>query len=205
MSKKTWMVVLLVVALALVFPMATLAAGGPPNRRGGAAAGALDAATTAALSEALNEEYHALAVYEAVMQQFGAVQPFVSIAKSEKNHIAALLNLYTRYGLTAPAAPVFTNLPTFDTLEAACAAGAAAEIADAALYDRLFETVAAANVVRVFTNLQSASLNQHLPAFEVCSAGAVSTTAGPQNAPRYNQPYNPADRSIYLQGALRGR
>ncbi len=41
-------------------------------------------------------------------------------------------------------------------------------IADAALYDTLKAVTTHASLLQVYDNLQSASLNQHLPAFEVC-------------------------------------
>ncbi len=130
--------------------------------------GELDEASQAALVEALEEEYRALATYEAIMDQFGAAQPFASIARSEERHAEALVALFDLYGLDVPAAPEF-EAAEFDSLQDACAAGVQAEIADAALYDRLFEVVTAPDVVRVFTNLQNASLNNHLPAFEACA------------------------------------
>ena len=45
-------------------------------------------------------------------------------------------------------------------------AGVAAEIADAALYDELKPMVTHTDILQVFNNLQSASLNIHLPAFQ---------------------------------------
>jgi hypothetical protein len=128
----------------------------------------LDEASQAALIEAVEEEYRALATYEAIMDQFGTVQPFVSVARSEERHVESLVALFDRYGLDVPAVPEF-EVPEFDSLQDACAAGVQAEIADAALYDRLFEVVTAPDIVRVFTNLQNASLDNHLPAFEACA------------------------------------
>ena len=61
-----------------------------------------------------------------------------------------------------------TTAPSFATLSAACQAGAAAEIADAALYDQLKPVVTHTDILQVFNNLQSASLNSHLPSFEAC-------------------------------------
>ncbi|GEM_PF-1441725 len=171
--------------IALLLPSVTLAAGGPPPDRGNAASGqmgtigTLDEATEAALVEALEEEYGALALYQGIIADFGEVAPFVAIARSEQQHVNALLRLFSRYELTAPAAPAFDTLPSFDTLEAACEAGVAAEIADAALYDTLLESVSAPNVVRVFTRLQAASLEQHLPAFEACASGEPYVGEGP--------------------------
>ncbi len=178
--------------MAIVFPTMALAAGGPPPNRGvgsslGSGAGntiglpsvtgELDDASQAALVEAINEEYGALATYEAIMDQFGAVQPFASIAWSEASHIAALTTLFERYGLDVPAAPEF-QAPVFDTLQDACEAGVQAEIADAALYDQLFEVVTAPDVIQVLNNLQNASLNNHLPAFEACAEGTTAYNAG---------------------------
>ncbi len=183
-----WMLgVLVVVMVALAMPLATLAAGGPPDSRGGGrkgfglgdgvglpvAAGDLTADQEAALVEALEEEYGAVALYESVMDAFGTEQPFASIARSEQTHVNALLNIFERYGVTAPAAPAATDLPSFDTLEAACAAGVEAEIADGALYDELMPLFDQSDVLRVFENLQRASLENHLPAFEACEDGVI--------------------------------
>ena len=44
-----------------------------------------------------------------------------------------------------------------------------AEIADAALYDELLKVTDNADLIQVFKNLQRASLNAHLPAFETCN------------------------------------
>lgn len=187
----TWGLTSMVVLLTLVFPAVTLAAGGPPPGRGqGNGSGvapalpptgsALDAAEQAALVEALNEEYGALALYQSVIAQYGEVQPFTSIARSEQTHVDALLTLFARYGLEAPAAPAF-SLPTFATLDAACAAGVEAEIADAALYDQLSPLFDAPDVLQVFDNLQSASLNQHLPAFQTCVEGGTYTGSASGN------------------------
>lgn len=173
------------VALVLTTVSVVSAAGGPPQDWGvgsrgskGTAAVAqgtqaaqvpqvVDSATEEALIEAINEEYGAWLTYEAVIEQFGPVQPFVSIARSEQRHIAALERLFDRYGFEVPPVPEI-SVPEFESLEDACELGVQAEIADAALYDELFEDVSASNVIRVFTNLQNASLNQHLPAFEAC-------------------------------------
>ena len=46
--------------------------------------------------------------------------------------------------------------------------GVAAEIADAALYDDLKLVTVHSDLVQVYDRLQSASLNQHQPAFEAC-------------------------------------
>jgi hypothetical protein len=52
---------------------------------------------------------------------------------------------------------------------AACAAGAAAERENIAMYDDLLRTDLPVDVRQVFSNNRSASLVNHLPAFERCS------------------------------------
>lgn len=129
----------------------------------------LDAAEVAALTKAINEEYGALNTYQAAIAQFGNIAPFSQIARSEQQHLNALAQLFTKYGLPVPANPGLATTPTWDSLAAACQTGVDAEIADAALYDQLKLSVDNADILRVFANLKAASLNNHLPAFEACN------------------------------------
>lgn len=124
-----------------------------------------------ALEEALMDEYHALAVYDRVLSDHGATSmPFVNIRESELGHIDALKILYTRYGLTAPTSdPTFTA-PSFPTLQAAYTAGAEAERANIALYVRLIAELSHEDLKAVFTELQAASRDRHLVAFEQFAA-----------------------------------
>jgi hypothetical protein len=122
-----------------------------------------------ALNMALDDEYKAWSVYDQVISDLGAVRPFTNILKAEEAHIAALVTLYDRYGLDVPANEWPGNVPSYDTLNEACAAGVEAEIANAALYDQLFSMVDNPDLVRVFTSLQAASQTKHLPAFERCA------------------------------------
>lgn len=122
------------------------------------------------LVEALQEEYLAEMTYRRVLADFGEVAPFSYIAESEAQHVRALLGLFARRELAAPEA-VWTldNVGTSDTIAAACARGVAVEIEDGALYARyLSRDDLPSDVVNVFTHLQAASLESHLPAFERC-------------------------------------
>lgn len=150
---------------------------GGPNRGTGASVGMqgsgllltpLTAAETTALQEAILEEYGALNLYQAVIGQFGAVYPFSRIVLAEQIHVNALVRQAVKYGVEVPANPGLVVDVTFATLADACAAGVQAEIVDAALYDDLKLVTTHADLLRVYTQLQSASLNQHLPAFESC-------------------------------------
>ena len=118
---------------------------------------------------ALDDEYKAWSVYEQVIADFGAVRPFTGIQKAEESHISALLRLFDRYGVDAPVNEWLGQVPSYDTLAEACAAGAQAEIDNGALYAELFDMVDNPDLIRVFTALQRASETRHLPAFESCA------------------------------------
>ncbi len=124
---------------------------------------------TATLARAITDEYRAETTYEGVVVDFGQVLPFVTIISAEQRHSAAIARLYTSRDLAVPPNPwTIATVPHFSTLREACAAGAAAERANIAMYDELLRTDLPADVRQVFTNNRSASLENHLPAFERC-------------------------------------
>jgi hypothetical protein len=130
-----------------------------------------DPADIAAMLElALQEEYKAQYLYQAVLGTFGPdTPPFALIVESEKRHVEALQMLFARRGLVPPP-PTPPPFPTYASLALACAAGVAAETEDAAFYSPYLQRTDLPQDVRnVFTNLQAASLENHLPAFERCS------------------------------------
>jgi hypothetical protein len=133
------------------------------------AAQPLEQAEIEALNRAIYEEYGALNTYQAAITQLGAGYPFTQIARSEQQHVNALGRLFTKYGLAVPANPGLANPPDFEAVADACQVGVDAEIADAALYDELMKVTEKTDLLRVFANLQAASLNAHLPAFEACN------------------------------------
>jgi len=150
----------------------------PPTRQGGVAAAALDvgttgddhadAATQAAMCEALDDEYKACASYRAVIAAFGAVRPFVNIVEAEARHAAALLALFARFGLTPPADRWAGKIEPPESLAAACAAAVAAEIENGEMYERLLAAIGHPAVRAVMLRLQAASCDNHLPAFRRC-------------------------------------
>lgn len=121
-----------------------------------------------ALNQAILEEYGALNLYQSVIDQFGQVYPFSQIVLSEQKHVDALTRQAVKYGVTVPANPGLSTAPVFAALSDACAAGVDAEIADAALYDTLKPLTTHTDLLRVFNNLQRASLKGHLPSFQSC-------------------------------------
>jgi hypothetical protein len=129
----------------------------------------LSASEVEALNLALQDEYKALATYERVIMDHGSVAPFSSIAGAEGQHIASLKALFDTYGLEIPVSEWAAQVPSFSSLSEACAGGVQAEIENAALYDQLFPMTTHPDITLVFEQLQAASLEQHLPAFERCA------------------------------------
>ncbi len=147
--------------------------------------GALTESEVEGLLLALNDEYHAWAVYDQVLVDFDDVRPFSRIIKSEERHIEALVDLFDTYGLSVPANPWIGEVPSFASVQEAAQAGVDAEVANAELYDQLFASTDREDIERVYTSLQRASLENHLPAFER-AASRESTTrqaAGRGRAP----------------------
>lgn len=133
---------------------------------------AVDAALVAALTRAIQDEYRAETIYQGVINDFGQVQPFVNVLTAEERHSAAIGRLFTARGLATPASTsTVATVPRFATVPAACAAGAVAERENIAMYDDLLRAALPADVRQVFSNNRSASLVNHLPAFERCSLG----------------------------------
>lgn len=123
-----------------------------------------------ALHEALQDEYQAWATYDQVIADFGPVSPFNQIRQAEARHIDALLGLFARYGLSVPPNTWPGRVPRFAGLQEACEAAVRAEIANAALYERLLASTHRTDILSVLRSLQAASQERHLPAFERCAS-----------------------------------
>jgi len=122
-----------------------------------------------ALNEALDDEYRSWATYDQVIADFGQIQPFGNIREAEARHIEALHTLFKQYGLPVPENPWLGKVERYVSLQAACEAAVAAEIANGAMYDRLLITTQHPDIIRVLRNLQEASKERHLPAFQRCA------------------------------------
>jgi hypothetical protein len=132
--------------------------------------GPLPDEVVALITAGIVDEWHAYAVYAAVIDQFGAVRPFSNIQRAEAQHAGAWATIFERYDLPLPAQPVLEELPEFASLAAACAVAAEAEIANMALYDKMMTTLADyPDMLQVATALRAASADKHLPAFERCA------------------------------------
>lgn len=131
-----------------------------------------------ALHEALDDEYQSWSLYDQVIADFGEVRPFINIRDAEARHIEALRTLYTRYGVPMPENTWLGKVERYSSVQAACEASVAAEIANGELYERLFKTELRADIVTVLRNLQEASLERHLPAFQRCAQGGGGQGGG---------------------------
>lgn len=128
------------------------------------------ATLTAALERAIQDEYRAEAIYQGVLDDFGPVLPFTNVLGAEERHSAAVGRMFaTRSLAVPPSTSTVASVPHFASVTAACAAGVVAERENIALYDGLLRTDLPADVRQVFSNNRSASLVNHLPAFERCS------------------------------------
>lgn len=123
-----------------------------------------------ALRDALDDEYQAWATYDQVIHDFGPERPFINIRDAEARHIAALRALFERYGLEIPANSWPGRVQRFASTREACEAAIDAEIANAALYDRLMRNTQRTDILVVFDHLKSASQDRHLQAFRRCAS-----------------------------------
>jgi hypothetical protein len=123
------------------------------------------------LELAVQEEYKAQYLYASVLEDYPGAMPFATIVESEMRHVEALKLLFTRRQMAPPTSDYGPgDFDPFASLQAACAGGVDAETKDAAFYTPyLNRTDLPQDVKNVFTNLQAASLYNHLPAFEACA------------------------------------
>jgi hypothetical protein len=122
------------------------------------------------LHATLQDEYHAMAIYQRVLADHGAnTWPFVNIVRAEANHAAAIARLHDARSIAVPSgAWTVDNVPRFATVAQACAAAADAEVENVRLYDRFLALDLPSDVRTVFSNNRQASQDNHLPAFQRC-------------------------------------
>ena len=125
----------------------------------------------------INDEYKAQAEYEALIEEFGAVNPFARIVKAEARHIDALETLFDAYDFDIPEDNGEKYAVVPNSLEEAYAIGVEAEVANIKLYEDYLKLDLPEDVKRVFTNLMKASEN-HLRAFENAVDGNIGTGNG---------------------------
>lgn len=122
------------------------------------------------LLDALDDERKAEATYGAVIEKFGPVRPFINIIQAECRHAKAITRQLERLGMEVPANRWAGNVVAPASIAEACKIAVQAEIENIELYDRLIPLVTDRAVRQVLENLQSASRDNHLPAFQRCMA-----------------------------------
>ena len=121
-------------------------------------------------------EYAAAASYLAVLDEYGSVEPYQTIYQAELRHIDALIRQLERLGEEVPENPYLGKITAPDNLVTAAAAWAEGEVLNVELYDRLISKTENENLLKVLGNLRSASLDSHLPAFELAAQGDGTLT-----------------------------
>ena len=140
------------------------------------------------LIEAINDEYKARATYRLVINKFGDIRPFINIVEAEGRHIEALLPLFAKYGVAVPEDDWDSRIETPLSILDACRIGVEAEIENAEMYNRLLEsTIDYPDVQDVLMQLQRASRENHLPAFQRCVERGGGQGEGMGQRRRYGQ------------------
>lgn len=131
------------------------------------------------LIEAINDEYKARAMYRLVISKFGEIRPFINIVEAEGRHIQALLPLFNKYGIPIPEDDWESRVEAPASIMEACQAGVQAEIDNAEMYERLLDSTKQYPEVQVvLIQLQRASRENHLPAFQRCVERGGSAKGG---------------------------
>lgn len=126
------------------------------------------AALATVLGRAYQTETAALATYRNVVASLGPVGPFPNIITAEQQHVATVTALMSGHRIALPAAGAGQAAPS--TLGAACRLGVTVEQQVISLYGELLPQVTGyPDVTTAFKNLQAASRDSHLPAFEHCA------------------------------------
>jgi hypothetical protein len=122
-------------------------------------------------------EYAAAASYEAVLDEYGSVEPYATIYQAELRHINALIRQLQNLGEPVPSNPYTGKITAPKDLTTAAKAWAEGEVLNVELYDDLITKTDNANLLRVLGNLRRASLESHLPAFELAAENGGTLTA----------------------------
>jgi hypothetical protein len=121
-------------------------------------------------------EYAAAASYLAVLDKYGSVEPYQTIYQAELRHIDALIRQLERQGEVVPENPYLGKITAPEDLVSAAKAWAEGEVLNVELYDLLISKTDNENLLKVLGNLRSASLDSHLPAFELAAQGDGTLT-----------------------------
>ena len=129
------------------------------------------------LTYAIEDEYMAQGEYNAILDEYGAVNIYNNIVKAEKFHIEALTSFLVAKGLTVPVNDAETRVVLPESLQKSYEIGIEAEINNIKMYEQFLKEDLSADVRYVFENLMKASKN-HLNAFENAVDGNIGSGNG---------------------------
>ena len=121
-----------------------------------------------ALNTAIQDEYKAEQMYEAVMEKFGEIRPFSNIVNAEARHSEALANMFKQYNVPVPK-PIEQNFTLPDSIQEVCELSVMAEEENIELYETYMKDIEKENIQHVFSSNMAASRDRHLPAFTRCA------------------------------------
>lgn len=127
-------------------------------------------------------EYAALASYQAVLDEYGVVEPYATIMAAEGRHADALIRQLQRLGVEVPSNPYLGLIAAPGDLKAAAEAWAEGEILNVEMYDNLLSQTEDSQIIKVLNNLRSASLDSHLPAFQLAAENGGLLTEDQMNS-----------------------
>ncbi|NJN29503.1 MAG: DUF2202 domain-containing protein [Synechococcales cyanobacterium RM1_1_8] len=110
----------------------------------------------------------AKAFYQAVIDKFGPVRPFVNIVQAEDRHAQRWVVLFQQYNLPIPEDSFAGKAAAPDSLNAACELAINAEVDNIKMYDRFLEFIQEPDLRDTILQLRSVSENKHKAAFERC-------------------------------------
>jgi hypothetical protein len=122
-------------------------------------------------------EYAAAASYLAVLDENGSVEPYQSIYQSELRHIDALIQQLEKAGVVVPENPYLGKVTIPDNLVWIAEAEARVEVLNVEMRDLLISRTENTNLINVLGSLRAASLESHLPAFELAAQSDGTLTA----------------------------
>ena len=158
-----------VVVAAAGSALLTMACSAAPSEAQPSETSTASPADADALVLALEDEYRAEATYDAVMAAHGEVRPFSNIIQAEQRHSERVRAEMSRLGIEySDTNPFIGKITAPTTLLAACQQGVDAETENIALYDEILPTIVDPEVKATLTDLQWASRDRHLPAFQRC-------------------------------------
>jgi hypothetical protein len=126
---------------------------------------------------AIQDEYVALAEYNAIIGAFGTQRPFSNIVRAEAIHINELLPLFATYQITVPSNEAASQIAAPASIADSYAAGVVAEQKNIVMYQSFLKENLPADVKAVFTSLLAAS-EKHLQAFERAASGTSGSGSG---------------------------